>query len=228
EERHKAAGQRDHRSQERGAGHLLSAGPPDSQQLDRRHLSKTALMSPRPLFPPGASLYHPDMGSPNLKFEIIANVRIGRAERRWEGGREYFVAPITSIVPGVLPGSEGPLLYLPQDIAANVKSWDGMPLTAYHPVGLDGSPTSAHEDGVAERQWIGEVRDSLFRNRLTHKGWFDIEKTKRIEPRIYNSLEQGLPIETSTGLYMKRVEAAPGSQWHGQPYTHTATKHRPD
>lgn len=159
---------------------------------------------------------------------LTQNLRIGRAERRWENGREYFVAPITSIVPGVLPGSDGPGLYLPADISASASSWDGIPLTAYHPVSNDGRPCSARESGVAERQHIGEVRDSAYKGKLVHKGWFDAEMTRRKEPRIYHNLSHGIPIETSTGLHLQKVPAPQGSLHNGRPYNWTAKAFVPD
>jgi hypothetical protein len=60
------------------------------------------------------------------------------------------------------------------------------------------------------------------------EGWFDIEKTKKIDPRVFNALEKGNKLELSTGLDTDNIPAAIGAAWNGRNYTHVARNYRPD
>ena len=46
---------------------------------------------------------------------------------------KYIVAPAVMVVKGVLPGSQGPLMYEDEDTSAATFNWNGMPLTYGHP-----------------------------------------------------------------------------------------------
>lgn len=64
---------------------------------------------------------------------ILAN-SIGRTRRVIENGKQWLVAPITSIpTDGVLPGSKGPLFYPSGETKKAVRDWDGVPIVVYHP-----------------------------------------------------------------------------------------------
>lgn len=163
-------------------------------------------------------------------LQVVANkLKIGKAERRFAEGKWWLIAPLTTIIPdGILNGSKGPGFYPTTETQASVKAWDGMPLTAYHPMDEMGRHTSAGAPGVLDRQGIGIVRDSAWNGKLQHKGWFDEERTKKVNPLIYHNLVHRIPIETSTGLYTDNVEAPKGSNHNGRPYTWTARNYRPD
>lgn len=163
-------------------------------------------------------------------LQVVANkLKIGKAERRFAEGKWWLVAPLTTIIPdGILNGSKGPGFYPTTETKASVKAWDGMPLTAYHPMDESGRHTSAGAPGVLDRQGIGIVRDSAWNGKLQHKGWFDEERVKKVNPLIYHNLIHRIPIETSTGLYTDNVEAPKGSSHNGRPYTWTARNYRPD
>jgi hypothetical protein len=164
----------------------------------------------------------------------IFNAEAGPARPAVLGGREYLVTPIASINPGVLNGSKGALLYLPEDCAANVGGWDAVPLTHGHPI-RDGFHVSAGESGVLDNQGMGFVRKSRFADgKLRHEGWFDVERTARIDSglppseRILPRLRSGRPIEVSTGLYTDNEKAPEGSTWKGRGYDYVARNYRPD
>lgn len=141
-------------------------------------------------------------------------------------GRSYLVALLTSIVPGVLPGSKGPLLYREKHIANSVPKWDGIPITVYHPVSPMGDHLSAKDKGVLDRQGVGHLRNSRFDGKLRHEAWIDEERVKAVDPRVHATLLRGEPMEVSTGLYTTNVE---GSGTHnGRGYTHEAVDYRPD
>ncbi len=144
-------------------------------------------------------------------------------------GREHYVVPVTMIVPGVLSGSRGSLYYSPQEIAANYAAWNGMPLVVYHPI-RNGSPVSARSSEVLNAQGIGIVRRSRIASngKLVAEGWFDIERTRRVDRRVLHALQRGDQIELSTGLFTDTIPVRNGSHHHGKPYTHIATNFTPD
>lgn len=166
--------------------------------------------------------------SETLEYLPVANLRVENVERRWYLGREYLLAPITSIVPGVLNGSRGSLFYPEDHVSANVQGWDGMFLTKGHPQGPEGKHLSAKDEGVWERQGLGVVRDSTYNGKLRHVGWFDAERTRELAPDTYNAIISGRPVEVSTGLFTDNEPAQPGANHGGKPYDYVATNYRPD
>jgi hypothetical protein len=165
---------------------------------------------------------------------ILVNLpgQIGRAKRVTLGGREYITAPMSLIVPGVLPGSKGPLYYPPEECAANSSDWDNMKLVVRHPFDpLTGEYVSASTPGVED---IGFARSSVFKGKLRSQGFFDVEKVRNAdkelapEHKMLPRLLSGKPIELSTGLYTDNEEAPVGANHNGRPYTHIARNYRPD
>jgi hypothetical protein len=167
---------------------------------------------------------------------IVANLcPCGAKIRRvTENGRQYIVAPLTLIVPGVLNGSKGPLLYPPDEIAANYKAWNGMPLLVNHPTDALGNHLSAqdpdHGPEILKQRGIGEVRNARISKTgaLQADGYFDVEKTRRVDRRILAHLEQGKPCELSTGLFTDSEQARPYATHNGKPYSFIARNYRPD
>lgn len=158
---------------------------------------------------------------------ITLNLKIGRSRRVLENGREYLVAPITSITAdGVLPGSQGPLFYSSQETIKSVKDWDGTPIVVGHPE-KNGRHVSAME---VPEQHIGKLRNSAWNGKLQHEGWFDAAKTKAADKRVYDALIHHKPMECSTGLYTTNVPARNGQGLspHGKPYHAAATRYVPD
>ena len=137
-----------------------------------------------------------------------------------ENGREYLVVPLTSIVPGVLNGSQGPLFYPPEETSKDVGQWNSVPLVVYHPTDSLGRPVSAKHPGVIKSSGIGVARETTYNGKLQHEGWFDLAKTKLVDKRVYNALIKGQKLELSTGLYTRNEPAPDGSVYNGRPYTH--------
>lgn len=155
-------------------------------------------------------------------MERITTNGIGRARRATVDGRDYFVAPLTTIVPGVLAGSQGALLYPPEEIKRTAAAWDGVPITVYHP------PRSARDPGVLNKQGIGFLRNSRWSGRkLVHDGYFDVARTRTVDPRVYDALLNGRPMELSTGLYTDNFPDE-GTAPDGRSYTHIARNYKPD
>ena len=102
-------------------------------------------------------------------------INLAKSRRERAHGKEYLVAPLTLIVPGVLEGSNGPILYPAEEVARNAAAWNGQPLTLRHP-SINGQPVSARTPGVAH---LGTVQNAAFRGeRLVGEGWFDIAATR--------------------------------------------------
>jgi hypothetical protein len=163
-----------------------------------------------------------------MYLELVSNLA-GRVRRVTWNGQRYLVAPLTSIVPGVLPGSQGPLFYPPNEIARNYRDWDGIPITNYHPFDpITGEHLSAQSPGVLDRQGLGTIRNSVYRGKLCHEGWFNEEVTQYKSPEVYNALINSQPMEISTGLFTENEPAPSGSTFNGRSYTHIARNYKPD
>ncbi len=158
---------------------------------------------------------------------LVANL-VGRIRRDTYEGREFIVAPLTLIVPGVLSGSKGSLLYPLEEITKNADAWNGIPLVVDHPVGQDGSPVSARSPKVLNDQGIGHIFSVATNGKLTAVGWFDIEKTRLVDNRILESLKGGKPIELSTGLFTDNEPTEGETTFNGTPYSFIARNYRPD
>lgn len=144
-------------------------------------------------------------------------------------GREYIIAPLTSIVPGVLSGSKGRLMYPESEIRNSVKAWDDMPICIGHPYDpMTNAHLSAENDGVLERQGVGVLRNSEWNGKLQHEAWFDSAKLRKVDPDVYNLLVSGKRVEVSTGLYTNNVPAPQGSSFKGKPYDFIAKDYKPD
>lgn len=158
---------------------------------------------------------------------LIANLATAKVQRRVLDGKKYLVAPLSILVPGVLNGSKGPLFYPPDHVANAAPKWDGMPIVVYHPT-IMGKNVSATHPGVLEKSGIGFVKNSKIgkAGRNTAHGWFDEERTKKVDVRVYNSLIAGKQIELSTGLFTDNEET-PGVH-NGKQYVAVAKNYRPD
>lgn len=148
-------------------------------------------------------------------------------------GRQFAIANIKIIVPGVLNGSKGALYYPADEIAIpfHVHSWNGRPMVVYHPQTDGGLNISANNPETFIKQEIGRV----FNAKIDHtdggldvEGWFDIELTKKHDARIWNALVSKNKIEVSTGLYTENEKAPDNSTYKGKPYAFVAKNYRPD
>lgn len=137
-------------------------------------------------------------------------------------GRDYLVAPVTLIRPGVLNGSQGPILYELDDMEESVDAWNGKPLLLGHPVGRSGM-----EPDIIESTGVGWVFNAAVRGKLVAEAWFDIEKTRRLNRELLTQIEARKPVEVSTGLVVS-VEHGEGTDDRGRPYNRIARHYRPD
>lgn len=142
-------------------------------------------------------------------------------------GREWIVANMTLIVPGVLPGSEGPLFYPKDEINKNVSAWNHIPITNGHPVS-NGKPITARAPEVLDAYSMGVLLNAKGGDRLTAEGWFDVARTKELNPVVYEKLKEGQKIELSTGLSVDRQPVLNGKTEDGKDYSGIVSNFRPD
>lgn len=167
---------------------------------------------------------------------LISNLNGSATRYETLNGRSYLVAPLTLIVPGVLPGSKGRLYYPPEEVALNEGIWNGFPLVVNHPE-KDGRPVSARHPSVLQEYGIGFVFNDHVNSLGERKaeGWFDVERTEeydrrlKAEHRMLPRLKAGKPIELSTGLYTDNHPTRNGKcPKTGREYDAVARNYRPD
>lgn len=159
-------------------------------------------------------------------MEIILANAVGRARRETLNGRAYLVAPVTSIVPGILNGSDGPGLYTAEENSRNPSAWNGLPIVLHHPI-EDGRHVSARSPDISQKQELGRIFNSRSEaGRLRHDAWFDEELTRKRSPDTYAKLLAGEPIEVSTGLWTGK-EPKNGT-FNGKSYVWVARDYAPD
>lgn len=159
---------------------------------------------------------------------MILNSYSGKVRRYYRNGKEYFSAPMTLIVPGVLSGSKGPGYYSPEEVAKTPEIWNNIPIVVYHPT-RNGNAVSASDPDILPKH-IGKLTQAVYRGKLIAIGEFDGEATKREDPRVYEALNKGVPMELSTGLYTDSIPAPTGSKDYrtGKAYSWVAKGFKPD
>lgn len=162
-------------------------------------------------------------------MHILTTNISGKVRQEKYLGREYLVAPLRIIVPGVLPGSKGPLLYELSELKRNVQQWNGVPIVApNHPM-IDGVAVSARHPKVMEKYGIGFVFNAKADKSLDGEGWFDREWTQRVDSRILTALKNNTKMELSSGLFTTDHPVSEGTKdATGVTYNAIARDHKPD
>lgn len=160
---------------------------------------------------------------------LVLNLKTsGTIRRETMDGRSYLVAPFTSIVPGVLNGSKGPIFYPPEENAKNVDDWNGKPLTLGHPI-VNGVHVTARRPDILNSYGLGFIFNSIAaEGKLKGEAWFDVEKVKRVHAPLLASLEALKPVEISTGLFIDFETAPEGAVFNGKAYSFIARNYKPD
>lgn len=161
----------------------------------------------------------------NLDTVPVLNVR-----KQTLNGREYLVGDVTFIREGILNGSKGPLLYPFDEIEKKPGIWNGVVLTANHPMN-NGSPASARIPAMMAKYNIGFVfNDSIDHTTKSRKGevWVDVELANRVDKRIVPSIINGHKINVSTGLFTIDEKVNNEQTYNGKTYTHIARNYQPD
>lgn len=163
---------------------------------------------------------------------LLANAEKAEPKKLW--GRDYLVAPVTLIVPGVLSGSQGSIFYPEDEVEKWPGLWNHVPLVVYHPT-RNGNHVTARDPEVLDQSGIGLIlRDTYSEGKRRAEAWFDVEATRKVDlglpaaSRILPRLQSGKPIEISTGLDLDKEAAPEGAAHNGQGYYAVARNFRPD
>lgn len=144
---------------------------------------------------------------------------------RTKGGREYLVVPVVMMVEGVHSGSGGPILHLQDNFSQNPSDWNGVPLTAGHPVQNNEYVTVTSVD---PDQWVvGFVDNARVEDgKLKADAWIDRQRAIAINPEVVNYITEGKKLEVSTGAATRDVETQ--GEHNGEQYNAITLEYRPD
>jgi hypothetical protein len=137
------------------------------------------------------------------------------------------------LVPGVLSGSKGPLLYPADEVRKSPDDWNHIPIVVYHPM-KDGKPVSARSPSILSKYGVGYVFHSRTDSKgvLKGEGWLDVEATRRVDKSVLDSVQLGKPIELSTGLFVDDEPAPEGAIFNDhrgtRKYVGIARNYKPD
>lgn len=135
--------------------------------------------------------------------------------------REWLVAPVVGLVPGVLNGE----LVTREAVKPSEKAWEGVPLVIEHPK-RGGQYISAQDADVPR---VGLLRKPHVNGKLQGEMWFDMAAlTAQGETgqQVLSALEGGTVLEVSTG-YFRSIEEKPGA-FNGIAYQSVAHDITPD
>jgi hypothetical protein len=137
------------------------------------------------------------------------------------------------LVPGVLQGSKGPLLYPADEVRKSPDDWNHIPIVVYHPM-KDGKPVSARSPTILSKYGVGFVFHSRTDSKgvLKGEGWLDVEATRRVDKSVLDSVQLGKPLELSTGLFVDDEPAPEGAIFNdhrgSRKYVGIARNYKPD
>lgn len=153
----------------------------------------------------------------------------GKIQIKTLNGQRHAVVPMVMIVPGVLNGSKGSILYTEEENRRSVKAWNGMPITVNHPTS-DGISVSARNPAIIEKVGIGTVFNAVVddEGKLKAEAWINIVKTQKVDNRIFKKIKDKQPVELSTGLFMEAEPAPEGSVFNNKEYGLIAKNYAPD
>ncbi len=140
-------------------------------------------------------------------------------------GIEYTVVPMAMLTEGVHPGSDGPLLYTANELSKIPAIWNGRPIVVYHPT-FNGQAVSAGDPIVFEKQKIGFVMNTHWKDKLFAEAWIDSKKARQVDDRVMHAIDTRTPMEISTGLFCDKKGDA--GTWNEETYIGEASNFRPD
>jgi len=157
---------------------------------------------------------------------VTLNLQGAKISYRKLQGNQYLVVPMVMLVEGVHAGSNGPLLYLGEDLSKTPEIWNHKPVVVYHPQD-NGVGISACSPDVLEAQGVGMIMGAKYEGgKLKAEAWLEEDRLEKVDDRVLEALRNGEMIELSTGLYTD-VESTEGD-WNGEKYVAIARNYRPD
>lgn len=163
---------------------------------------------------------------------LTFNIGGGAIRREDLKGRRHMVVPMVMLVEGVVPGSNGPLLYPGEEVERWAPSWNYRPIVSYHPE-QNGQGVSACDPLILDTQEVGVTMNIVCDDqpntglkRWRGQAWLDEERLQKIDSDTYDALMRNEKVEVSTGLYTEN-EQTPG-EFKGESYTAIARNYKPD
>jgi hypothetical protein len=135
-------------------------------------------------------------------------------EKKMLEGIEYLALPVVPITEGVHAGSEGPILYLAEELKAHMIANNHRPAVVYHPD--EGTATlpvvlNTRKVGLTMNwQWNEEEK------KINGQVYVNEASLKAVDSRVLSNINKGVPTEVSTG-YTLDVENTAG-EWNGEKY----------
>lgn len=141
-------------------------------------------------------------------------------------GQACVIADAVMITEGVWNGSQGPIYYGGEELAADPAKWDHFPIVLNHP-DVNGKPVSARSRDVLDSRKMGVLLNTRYDSgKLKTEAWFFKDRANKIDARVIDNLECGNKVEVSTGLF--RSPNSDAGVWNGKEYTSRAVGIRPD
>lgn len=135
---------------------------------------------------------------------ITINIGGGKVRKEKLEGRDHLVVPTVLLMEQVLNGSAGPIFYPHDENKKSVAAWNMMPIVINHPE-VDGTPVSARTPDEINSRKVGVVLNSVADDatkKVKAECWFDVDRLKATDIRIYNNVVKEVPTESSTGLFL--------------------------
>lgn len=152
----------------------------------------------------------------------------GKLRKETLEGRPHLVAPAVILKEEVLNGSKGAGFYPHEENVKALSAWNGMPITLGHPE-VAGVQVSARTADVMNERKVGVVLNAVAEadgKKVKVECWFDEERVKSLDKRVYDKLIKNEQFDCSTGLFLNQdpVKGTFGST----PYDWIARDHEPD
>lgn len=162
--------------------------------------------------------------------KLIANLS-SKVRQDTLQGRDYLVAPVSMLMPGVFAGSAGPILYAESDIRASIAAWNAKPITVGHPELPNGDKVSGCTPESLNRLSVGMILNTKYNaksKKLQAEAWFDVSRFSQVEgaDAIHTALLANQKLEVSTGLFVEAIVA--NGDHNGKAFVAKAANFKPD
>ncbi|MCH8815565.1 MAG: DUF2213 domain-containing protein [Chloroflexi bacterium] len=138
-------------------------------------------------------------------------------------GKEHWVIPFIALKGNVIMND---LFYPQAEVDKYPEAWNGIPLPVFHPT-KDGENVSANDPTMIEERSVGRTFNCMIEDgKLKGEAWVDKEKCRAISNELAEMIENGDPIEISTGLFPDYDGKA--GTFDGNWYKSSVFNYRPD
>lgn len=126
-----------------------------------------------------------------------SRIKANRFRRENLEGREHLVVPVVMLRTDVVMNGG---LILKDEVHA--PSWNGVPVTIQHPGDAWSEQGSANSPTAITKYAVGRIFNAAFDGvRLKAEAWVDVHKANKIVPGIVARLDNGDPMDVSTGYF---------------------------